>query len=163
MTTKTTTRDDTTITLPSDTEMLIKRSFNAPRELVWKAMTTPEHVRHWYGPRGTEITKCEIDLRVGGKWRFVMRAPDGREVGFRGEYREILAPKRAVQTWCFEPFPDATSVETMTLDERDGRTYMTTHVQHKTKENRDGHLNSGMEGGMRETFQRLDELLAAQR
>lgn len=152
-------QDDTTLTLPSDTEMLITRTFRAPRALVWKAMTTPEHVREWYGPRGTRITQCEIDLRVGGKWRYVMTAPDGSEVAFSGEFREIQPPSRVVQTWRFEPIPEAESVETMTLEERGGVTIMTARVKHRSRENRDGHLHSGMEPGMRETYQRLDELL----
>lgn len=156
-------KDDTTLTLPSDTEILIKRTFQAPRALVWKAMTTPEHVRQWYGPRSTEITDCAMDVRVGGKWRLVMRSPDGSLVAFSGVYKEIQAPSRIVQTWRFEPIPDAESVETMTLEERDGRTFLTTLVKHKSKENRDGHLHSGMEPGMRDTFSRLDELLDALR
>lgn len=152
--------DDLALEFPSDTEMLITRTFRAPRQLVWNAMTKPEHVRNWYGPRNTRLTSCEIDFRVGGRWRYVMRTPDGASVAFSGEFLVIQPPERIVQTWRFEPYADAESVETVTLQARGDSTLMTTHVRHKTKEHRDGHLNAGMEPGMRETFQRLDDLLA---
>ena len=158
--TTTTKNDDTTVTLPSDKEILITRTFNAPRKLVWEAMTKPEHVQQWYGLKGTALASCEMDVRVSGKWRYVIRAPDGSEVAFSGVYREIRAPERVVQTWNYEPIPGAESLETMTLEERDGKTLMTTRVLHKSKENRDGHLHSGMEPGMRETLARLDDLLS---
>ena len=152
--------DDTTVTLPSDREILITRTFDAPRDLVFKAMTTPENIRQWYGPRGTVLGECKIDLRVGGAWRFVMRGPDGSQHAFSGVYREIQAPERIVQTWNYESIPGAETVETMTLRDVGGKTQMTTHVQHKSKASRDGHLQSGMEGGMRETLARLEELVS---
>jgi uncharacterized protein YndB with AHSA1/START domain len=155
--------DDTTVTPLSDTEVRITRTFRAPRALVWQAMTRPEHVREWYGPRATKVTSCEMDVRVGGKWRIVMRASTGDEVAFSGEYLDVQAPARIVQTWRFEPIPDAESVETMTLEERGETTRMTALVKHSSKENLQGHLQSGMEEGMRETYERLDELLGTMR
>lgn len=147
------------VTLISDTEAQITRVFHATRALVWEAMTKPEHVRHWYGPYSTRITSCEMDLRVGGKWRIVMSSEHG-EAAFSGEYLEIEAPVRLVQTWRFEPIEGAESVESMTLEEREGKTYFTARVKHRSKENLQGHLQSGMEEGMQETYRRLDELLA---
>jgi uncharacterized protein YndB with AHSA1/START domain len=150
------------VTLPSDTQILLTREFNAPRHLVWEAMTKPELVKQWWGPRGTELSVCEIDLRPGGAWRFVSRGPDGIEHPFKGVYKEIAAPERIVQTWVYDvpPFNEFESVETATLEERDGRTTLETLVQHKTKEARDGHVGSGMEKGAGETMDRLEELLA---
>jgi uncharacterized protein YndB with AHSA1/START domain len=150
------------VTLPSDREILLVREFDAPRALVFEACTTPEHVRQWWGPRGTELTVCEIDFRPGGVWRFVSRGTDGVEHPFKGVYREIAAPERVVQTWMYDvpPFNEFESVETMTLTEHDGRTTMTTHVLHQTKEARDGHVQAGMERGASETMDRLEELLA---
>ncbi len=152
-------KDDLKVTLPSDREVLITRSFNAPRRLVWEASAKPEHVRQWWGLRSMTMTVCEIDHRVGGKWRFVLRAPDGSEHAWSGTYSEIHAPERVVNTEVYENIPGAESLVTTTFEERDGRTYMTTRMLHKSKENRDGYINAGAEGGMRETFERLDELL----
>ena len=112
------------ITLPSDTEILITRAFDAPAELVFKAFTTPELVQRWWGFETSEWLVCEIDLRVGGQWRYVIRERD-MEVGFHGEYREIDGPHRLVSTEVYEGFPDAGSLNIMTLDEVDGVTTMT--------------------------------------
>jgi uncharacterized protein YndB with AHSA1/START domain len=150
----------TTMTLPSDREIVITRTFDAPRKLVFDAVTKCEHVGRWYGPRGTEMLSCTIDLRPGGAWRFVQRGPDGNEYAFSGAYREIVRPERIVQTWNFEGIPPGhESVETLTLEELDGRTKWTTHVLFKSVEDRDGLIQSGMEPGMRETMDRLAELL----
>ena len=146
------------ITLPSDTEILITRSFDAPAELIFKALTTPDLVKRWWGFETSEWLVCDIDLRVGGEWRYVIRESD-MEVGFHGEYHEIAAPHRIVSTEIFEGFPDAGSVNTMTLDEVDGVTTMTTLVQHELPEHRDGQLASGMEGGMQISFDRLEDLV----
>jgi uncharacterized protein YndB with AHSA1/START domain len=150
-----------TVTLPSDREIVITRVFDAPAQLVFEAMTKPEHVRRWYGLSGSELVVCDIDLRVGGAWRYVLRGEDGTEHGFHGEYREIDAPGRMVSTEVYEGFPDAESINTVTLVEQDGRTTLTTVVLHESKEYRDGHINSGMEAGMQQTFDRLEELLAS--
>jgi uncharacterized protein (TIGR03086 family) len=148
-----------TVTLPSDTEILITRTFQAPAALVFEALTTPEHVRNWWGFETAPLVVCEIDLRVGGAWRYVTRDADGRELGWHGDYREIEAPQRIVSTEVFEGFPDAGSLNTMTLTEVDGLTTLQTVVLHTSRENRDGHVNSGMEGGMQHTFDRLERLL----
>lgn len=147
------------VTLPSDTEILITRRFDAPRELVWEAMTRPEHVLRWWGPEWCPLIKADIDLRVGGAWRYVARMDDGSELAWRGVYREIDPPNSMTSTEVFEGFPDAESVNTVTLTEEGGVTTLTTLVRHSSKEHRDGHIESGMEGGMQETFNRLDQLL----
>ena len=153
--------DTTTLTMPAERELVITHEFNAPRQLVYEALTKPEHVKHWYGPRSLTMVSCEIDLRVGGKWRFVVRDPAGTEHGFSGEYREIVAPERIVSTECYEPLAEHEYLATLTLEERDGKTFLKNVLSYKSQEDRDGHVASGMEPGMRETYQRLDELLAA--
>jgi uncharacterized protein YndB with AHSA1/START domain len=149
------------VTLPTDTQILITREFNAPKHLVYKAVTTPELVsRWWVGERGV-MTLAEIDLRVGGKWRYVMIAHGNFEVAFHGEYREIVPNERIVSTEAFEGIPDAdarASLNTMTLTEVDERTMLTVLVQHRSKTDRDMHINSGMEGGMQEAFDRLEAI-----
>jgi uncharacterized protein (TIGR03086 family) len=155
----TTRHGSATVTLPSDTEILITRSFEAPRTLVWDALTTPRHLLRWWGPAWCPLVACEIDLREGGRWRYIARADDGNELAWSGTYREIHIGERIVSTEVFEGFPDAVSVNTMTLSEIDGVTTLCTLVQHSSKQHRDGHVNSGMEGGMQDTFDRLDSLL----
>ena len=145
------------ITLPSDTEILITRVFDAPAELIFKAWTTPELIKRWWGFDSSEWLVCEIDARVGGKWRYVIRDSD-MEVGFHGEIRELDAPHRMVSTEVFEGFPDAGSVNTMTLDEVNGVTTMTTLIQHESQEHRDMQLASGMEGGMQVSYNRLEDV-----
>jgi uncharacterized protein (TIGR03086 family) len=147
------------VTLPSDTEILITRQFDAPKALVWEALTRPEHVLRWWGPEWCPLESAEIDLRVGGAWRYVAAMEDGSRLAWRGVYREIDPPDSITSTEVFEGFPDAESVNTMTLTESDGVTTLRTLVRHKSQEFRDGHINSGMEGGMQETFNRLDALL----
>jgi uncharacterized protein YndB with AHSA1/START domain len=147
-----------TVTLPTDTQILITREFDAPAHLVYRACTEPELVRRWWSGQRGEVTVCEIDLRVGGRWRYAMAANNGAEVAFYGEYREIVPDQRIVNTEIYEPFPDAPAVTTMTLVERDGRTTLTTLVQHTCQEHRDGHVNSGMEAGMQEAFDLLEEV-----
>ncbi len=146
------------VTLPEDTQILITREFDAPARLVYRAWTTPELVRRWWsGDRG-EMTSVEIDLRVGGTWRFVMKANAGFEVAFHGEYREIVPAERIVSTEVFEGMPDAEALNTITFTEADGRTTMSILVQHSSQEHRDAHINSGMEGGMQEALDRLEEV-----
>ena len=155
----TTRHGSATVTLPSDREILIARTFEAPRELVWEALTQPRHLLRWWGPDHCPLVACDVDFRVGGAWRYVCRDLDGNELGWHGEYRDIARHERIVSTEVFEGFPDAESVNTMTLTERDGVTTMQTVVLHATAEFRDGHIASGMEGGMQLTFDRLDDLL----
>jgi uncharacterized protein YndB with AHSA1/START domain len=151
------------VTLPTDQQILITREFDAPKHLVYKAWTTPELVRRWWSGERGEMTHAEIDLRVGGMWRYVMIADGGFEVAFHGEFREIVPNERIVSTEVFEGLPvedpDAeASLNTLTLTEVDGRTTLTVLVQHKNKEGRDGHINSGMEGGMQEAMDRLEQV-----
>jgi uncharacterized protein YndB with AHSA1/START domain len=155
-----------TVTLPSDTQILITREFDAPRHLVWRAWTTPELVRRWWHAGRGEMTVCEIDLRVGGTWRYAMEAEGFGEVGFHGEYREIVPDERLVSTEVYEGIPDAdehAALDTLTLEEVDGRTLMTVLVEHPTKEGRDAHIESGMEDGMQDAMDLLEEVAVSLR
>ncbi len=147
------------VTLPSDREIVMTRVFDAPRRLVFEAHTKPEHVKRWWGPRRLTMVVCEMDFRPGGAWRFVHRGPDGQEYGFRGVYREIVAPERIVQTFEFDGMPGHGSLETLTLVEKHGKTTLTARSVFQSVEDRDGMLKSGMEAGARETMDRLAELL----
>ena len=160
-TTRSTRNGSATVTLPSDTEILITRSFDAPRALVWDALTTPRHLLRWWGPHEWPLVTCEIDLRPGGAWRYVARNVEGVELAWNGQYRSVTKPTQIVSSEVFEGFPDAESLNTMTLAEADGVTTLQTLVRHASKANRDGHVDSGMEGGMQETFNRLETLLSA--
>jgi uncharacterized protein YndB with AHSA1/START domain len=137
----------------------MERTFDAPRRLVFEALSKCEHLKHWWGPRQYELVKCDLDFRPGGKWRFVQRGPDGTEHAFRGEIREIVPNERVVQTFEYEPFAGHISVETLTLTEKNGKTIWTTRSLFDSKEDRDGMLQSGMEGGANETMDRLEEYL----
>src|SRR5918992_780238 len=119
-----------TVTLPTDEQILITREFDAPKELVYKAFTTPELVKRWWHANRGEVTVVEIDLRVGGKWRYAMVADGGMEVGFHGEYRELVPNERIVSTEIYEGYPDEQAVNTATLTEVDGRTTVEILVQH---------------------------------
>lgn len=145
-----------TVTLPSDREILITRLFDAPAAAVFRAYTTPELVRRWWGFDSSEWLVCDIDLREGGAWRYVTREEDGVEVAFHGEYREIEAPRRLVTTEVYEGFPDAEALDTVVFDERDGVTTMTITVLHSSREHRDGHIASGMEAGLQVSMNRLE-------
>lgn len=147
------------VTTPSDREIVMTRLFDAPRELVFEAQSSCEHMSHWWGPRRFEFAGCEIDFRPGGKWRMVHRDSDGTEYGFRGEFREIVPPERIVWTFEFEGMPGHISVDTLTLEELDGKTKLTARSLFDSIEDRNGMLESGMEGGARETYDRLDEYL----
>jgi uncharacterized protein YndB with AHSA1/START domain len=152
-----------TVTLPADDQILITREFAAPKTLVYKAFTTPEFVKRWWHARRGEVTVAEIDLRVGGKWRYVMVTDDGVEVGFHGEYREIVPNERLVSTEIFEGYPDEEAVNTATFTEADGRTTLTILVQHSSNEARDMHINSGMEAGMQDAFDLLEQVAVSLR
>ena len=147
-----------TVTLPTDEQVLITREFDAPRHLVYKALTTPELVKQWWNAKRGEVTVAEIDLRVGGTWRYVMVADGGFEVGFHGEYREIVADERIVSTEVYEGMPDAESVNTITLTDVDGRTLLEVLVQHSSKEHRDAHIEPGMEAGMQDAYDLLEQV-----
>ena len=146
------------VTTPSDTEILITRGFEAPKRLVFKAWTTPELVkRFWSGHRG-EMTVAEIDFRVGGRWRYVMIAHGGHEVAFNGEYREIVPDERIVNTEVYEAMPSSEALNIVTFTEADGRTRLELLTQLDSQEVRDGILASGMEGGMQEQMDKLEQL-----
>jgi uncharacterized protein YndB with AHSA1/START domain len=146
------------VTLPTETQILITRDFDAPRHLVYKAWTTPDLIKRWWsGDRGT-VTLAEVDLRVGGTWRYVMTANQGFEVAFHGEYREIVPNERIVSTEVFEGMPDAPALATNTFTEKDGRTTLTLLVEHSSQVFRDAHVNSGMEGGMQESMDHLEQV-----
>ena len=151
-----------TVTLPADEQILIEREFDAPKELVWQAFTTPELVRRWWHARRGEMTVAEIDLRPGGNWRYAMTATNGGfEVAFHGEYREIVPHERIVSTEVYEGAPDAgEAVNTMTLEERDGRTLLTILVEHASKAARDMHIESGMEDGLQDALDLLEQTAA---
>ena len=150
-----------TVTQPSDLEIKMVRVFDAPRSVVFEAHTTCEHVKHWWG-RGNPVD-CEMDFRPGGTYRFVEHAPDGEQYAFRGEYREIRAPERIVQTFEFEGMPGHVALETVTMEERDGRTLVRTVSSFQSVEDRDGIIASGMEHGVHDSDARLEELLARMR
>jgi uncharacterized protein YndB with AHSA1/START domain len=154
------------VTLPTDEQILITREFDAPKHLVYKAWTTPELVQRWWTARRGAMKVAEIDLRVGGKWRYVMDTEDGMEVGFHGEYREIVENERIVSTEAYEgiPDPDANAaLNTLTLTEVDGRTTLSVLVEHQNKEGRDAHINSGMEHGMQDAMDLLEQVAVSLR
>lgn len=148
-----------TLTTPSDTELMMTRVFDAPRELVFEAHTSAEHMRNWWGPRKYETVSAEIDFRVGGKWRVVHRGPEGDEHAFRGEFREIVPPERIVWTFEYEGAPGQIAVETLTFEEDEGKTTLKAVSDSGSKEARDAMLESGMLEGAEETWDRLEEYL----
>jgi uncharacterized protein YndB with AHSA1/START domain len=148
-----------TVTTPSDREIVMTRVFDAPRALVFEAHSKPEHLRRWWGPRGHTLPVCELDFKPGGTYRFVSRGPDGNEDAFRGEYREIVPPERLVYTFEWEGLPGHVSVDTITFVERDGKTTVITTTLFDSVQDRDGMLQSGMEQGASESYDRLAELL----
>jgi len=150
------------VSTPTDRTIRIERVFDAPRERVFGVFTDPELVSEWWGPRGTTTTVDVMEPQSGGRWRFVCRNPDGTEDGFRGAYREVTPHERVVQTFEWEGMPGHVSVETAEFEDLGEQTRVVTTSIFHTPEERDGMLGSGMEGGMNETYQRLDELLARQ-
>lgn len=153
--------DSFTVTLPSENEIRMTRLFDAPRELVFEAMSRPEHIRRWWGclGEGYSVPVCEVDLRVGGRWRFVNQMPTGETAAFHGVYREIAPPGRIVFTEIFEPYPDVESVVTTTLAEEGGRTRMTVTVLYPSLEVRDLVRQTGMEHGAALSYDRLEDLV----
>jgi uncharacterized protein YndB with AHSA1/START domain len=149
-----------TVTLPADEQILITREFDAPRDLVFKAWTTPELVRRWWSGRRGEMTVVEMDFRVGGEWRYVMIASGGYEVGFHGEYREIVPDERIIWTEVFEGAPGGEpALVTATFSEQDGRTTLSLLTQVESKGVRDTIIETGMEGGVQEQMEILDDIL----
>jgi uncharacterized protein YndB with AHSA1/START domain len=149
------------VTLPSDTQILVTREFDAPRRLVWRAYTEPELIKRWWAGEKGNVTSVEVDLRVGGRWRYVMQANGGFEVAFHGEYREIVQPERLVNTEAFEGIPEPdenAALVTVTLNEKDERTFLEVLIESRNKEGRDAIVNSGMESGMQQSYDALEQV-----
>jgi uncharacterized protein YndB with AHSA1/START domain len=160
------TSQSATVTLPTDEQILIAREFDAPKRLVYRAWTTPELVMRWWSGRRGAMKSAEIDLRVGGAWRYVMVAEGGYEVAFHGEFREIVPEERIVTTEVFEGMPEGDSepaVDTVTFAEAGGRTTLSLLTQVSSREVRDMILDSGMEVGMQEQMDLLEELATSLR
>jgi uncharacterized protein YndB with AHSA1/START domain len=153
-----------TVTLQGDREIVVTRKFDAPAELIWKAWNTPELVKRWWGFPTSQWQVCEIDLRVGGRWRYVIREGE-MEVGFHGVYQELDRPRRLVSTEVYEGFsggPDSdagAALNTITLEEEGGVTTMTTLVRHEQPEHRDAHIGSGMESGLQVSYDRMEDVV----
>jgi len=147
------------ITLPADDQILITREFDAPKHLLYRAWTTPELVKRWWSGRRGEMTACDMDVRVGGKWRYVMTAQGGYEVAFHGEYLELVPDERIVHTEVYEGAPGDPVTVTVTFTDLDGRTRLELLTQCPSKEVRDAIMESGMEVGVQEQMEILDELL----
>ncbi len=148
------------VTTPSDREIVLTRVFDAPRNLVWDAFTKADLLKRWFGPRGWSLVVCEVDLKVGGGFRFVLRGPDGRDMGMRGVYREIVPPERSVHMESFDDYPGESQV-TGVFIEQGGKTTLTATVLYPSKEVCDAVIKSGMEHGAAESYDKLAELLAA--
>jgi uncharacterized protein YndB with AHSA1/START domain len=149
------------VTTPTDKEIVMTRVFDAPRHLVWDAFTQPELLKKWFGPRGWSLSVCDVDLRVGGGFRFVMRGPDGHEMGMRGVYRELSRPGRSVHVETFDDYPGE-SIVTAVFTEQNGKTILTATVEYPSREVRDIVISTGMEHGAAESYDKLAELLASQ-
>jgi uncharacterized protein YndB with AHSA1/START domain len=150
------------VTLPTDTQILITREFAAPRHLVYKAWTTPELIKRWWHAKRGKVTVADVDLRLGGKWRWVMVTHDGFEVAFHGEYREIVPNERLVYTEVYEGVPagdgDEGALNTVTFTEKNGRTTVTTLVEAGNQAVRDAIIDSGMEAGMQDAMDLLEQV-----
>lgn len=147
------------LSLPTDLDIAVSRLFDAPPALVFDAWTKPEHVLRWWGCGLMTMPVCEIDLRVGGAWRFLLRMPNGTEYGFHGVYRAIVSGERIEYTYIYEPMPDRNAVVSVSFEERDGKTLVTECYRHESADDRDGHLDAGMEDGAIEAMNRLADLL----
>jgi len=147
------------VTTPTDREIVLTRTFDAPRRLVFDAFTKPLLLKRWFGPRGWSLVVCEVDLRVGSGFRFVLRGPDGRDMGMSGVYREIEPPERSVHTESFDDYPGESVVTAVWVEEGD-KTTLTATVLYASQEVRDAVIRSGMEHGAAESYDRLAEMLA---
>lgn len=147
------------VTTPTEREIVLTRVFDAPRRMVFDAFTKPELLKRWFGPRGWSLVVCEVDFKVGGGFRFVLRGPDGTDMGMRGIYREIAAPERSVHVESFDDYPGEALVTTV-LVEQGGKTTLTATVLYPSQEIRDAVIKSGMEHGAAESYDKLAELLA---
>ena len=158
----TATRAQLTVEIPEgEPVMRFSRFVAASPETVWRCWTEPELIKRWLGPRYLTTTVCEIDLRVGGAWRFVHTAPDGTDHSFHGEFLEIDAPRKLGRTFVYDPWPEASIEEWLEFEPVEGGTMLRGHSIHASVESRDAHVASGMENGMNESMERLDEVLAS--
>ena len=148
------------IMTPTDREIVLTRVFDAPRRLVFDAFSKPELLKRWFGPRGWSLVVCEVDLRVGGGFRFVLRGPDGRQMGMRGVYRELVPPERSVHMESFDDYPGESQV-TAVFVEQGGKTTLTATVLYPSREVRDAVVKFGIEHGAAESYDKLAELLAS--
>jgi len=148
------------VTTPTDREIVMTRVFDAPRQMVFDAFSKPELLKRWFGPRGWSLVVCEVDFKVGGGFRFVLRGPDGRDMGMRGVYREIAAPERSIHMESFDDYPGESQV-TAAFTEHEGKTTLSATVLYPSKEVRDIVIKSGMEHGAAESYDKLAELLAS--
>ncbi len=148
------------VTTPTDREIVLTRVFDAPRHLVFEAFTKPELLQRWFGPRGWSMPVCEVDLKVGGTFRFVLRGPDGNDMRMPGTYRELAPPERSVHMESFDDYPGESQV-TAVFVEQDGKTTLTATVLYPSKEVRDIVIKSGMEHGAAESYDKLSEMLAS--
>ena len=154
------------VTLPTDTQIVITREFDAPKHLVYRAYTEPDLIERWWSGERGKVTSVEVDLRVGGRWRYVMMANEGFEVAFHGTFREIVPNERTVTTEVFEGVPaiglpasdEEGTLNTTTYEDLDGRTRLTVLVECHTREVRDAIIESGMEGGMQEAYDKLEQV-----
>jgi uncharacterized protein YndB with AHSA1/START domain len=150
---------EVTVTLPSETEIRFTCFFHRPRQVLFEAWTRPEHIRHWWGCPGSSISVCEVDLRVGGSWKIIMRMSDGSDHPFHGVYREIALGERIVYSERYDA-PQVGSPEwlsTVTFEEIEGGTRLTHTIRHRSRQARDGHLQAGMETGAIQSLHHLDE------
>jgi uncharacterized protein YndB with AHSA1/START domain len=150
----------TLVAEPGKQELLITRSFDAPATRVFRAMTDPSLIQQWWGPRRFSTIVEKMEFKVGGVWRFINRDASGSEFGFHGVYHLIETPRRIIQTFEFEGLPGHVSLETMTLEDRGGKTLITAHSVFQSVADRDGMVDSSMEAGVRETYDRLEEIAA---
>ena len=148
------------VSLPSDCEIALTRVFKAPRQLVYDAFSKPEILKMWFGPRGWSLVTCDVDARVGGGFRFVLRGPGGRELGMRGVYRELTPPERSVHSESFDGFPGEALV-TAVFTGQDGETTLVATILYPSQEVRDAVIKSGMEHGAAESYDKLAEMLAS--
>jgi uncharacterized protein YndB with AHSA1/START domain len=153
-----TTKQSAKVTLPADDQILITREFDAPRHLVFRAWTEPDLIRQWWHANRGEIKSIAVDLRVGGEWRYVMVTPDGFEVAFHGEYLEIVPDERMVHTEVYEAMPDSHAVETVEFAEAGGRTLVTMLVRCQKKEHRDAYIECGMEDGLQDALDLMEQV-----
>jgi uncharacterized protein YndB with AHSA1/START domain len=156
-----TSTDTVKVTTPTDTDVVVTRQFDAPRAMVFDALTQPDLLRRWYGPEGWSLDVCDIDLKVGGKWRFVVRRPDGKAIGQKGVYQEVVRPERIVHTESWEDWDPGETLVTVVLTEEGGKTTLTTNMRFPSREVRDVIVKNGLDKNLNQTYDKLDEILRA--